>query len=274
MSNQNLTITEKLTHVSERANALCDTVQAQLGNINSTLDNKLTEVDNKMTEVDGDVAQSKSELENHFNELKNNFVEVVNGLEVHKQGRMKRFSFNNYLNSGGWTREADGPDSDFPYCAAPKEPYYINLLEFHSQSNSYGSHGDNFKIDFLMNHRGMVSYADHIVITGMSSSDCVSGVVEIKRIENPNAIKLFISEPGSEPIEIPFTADDVGKSIEVNFRSIGKLSHGGKARITLKIDTRYHCGSTRAFGAMCEYNSPNAGPCSDRVSFVQPSWEQ
>ncbi|NUZ11731.1 hypothetical protein HUZ36_13170 [Pseudoalteromonas sp. McH1-7] len=45
MSNDNLTMTERLSQVATRANALCQTVEDQVGIIQSTLENKAEEVD-------------------------------------------------------------------------------------------------------------------------------------------------------------------------------------------------------------------------------------
>ncbi|KZN37595.1 hypothetical protein N474_05020 [Pseudoalteromonas luteoviolacea CPMOR-2] len=49
MSSDNLSITERLTNVSARANALCDTVQSQIGNINNTVSAAETKFDNYMS---------------------------------------------------------------------------------------------------------------------------------------------------------------------------------------------------------------------------------
>ncbi|TMN89463.1 hypothetical protein CWB72_10525 [Pseudoalteromonas phenolica] len=74
MSNQNLTITEKLTHVSERANALCDTVQAQLGNINSTLDSKLLEFKTQMENALGDFNHDTNHAIQEVEQLKSEVI--------------------------------------------------------------------------------------------------------------------------------------------------------------------------------------------------------
>ncbi|AOT09346.1 hypothetical protein [Pseudoalteromonas luteoviolacea] len=269
MSNEHTTITEQLAAVVTRSNALCNTVQDQINNINSTLNTKTTEVDNFVT-------QSKNELETKFTHLKNGFVETINGLDVFQEGLIKRFAFKSTLNAGGYTGASDGPDSSYPTCFNPQPPYYINLIEFDAQNvgSGFGYDGDTFNCDFVMAHRGMASYVDHIVISGTSQQDCVSAHVEVKKVMNSGAISLYISEPGEEPREIPITAADVGKTLTVFFRQINKGYSNGRARVTLKVDTRPHCGSTRAFLAKCEYSSVNGRPCADRISQTAPTWEQ
>ncbi|KZN65756.1 hypothetical protein N473_12080 [Pseudoalteromonas luteoviolacea CPMOR-1] len=258
MSDNNLTITERLTNVSERANALCDTVQNQMGLINQALDSKSTELDTQ------------------YENFKAGMAESINGLNVYKEGLTKRFSFKQHLSAGGYTSAADGPDESYRYCVAPKDPYYINLIEFDAQhiGNSFGSDGDTFKCDFVMSHRGMATYYDHLVIYGASSHDCVSARIEVKHIMHDTALKLFISEPGEAPRFIDITKADVGKTLTVFFRQIGKGYGNGIGRVSLFVDTRPHCGSERAFTATCEYTSVNGRPCAERVSHNQPSWEQ
>ncbi|KZN36712.1 hypothetical protein N480_15665 [Pseudoalteromonas luteoviolacea S2607] len=269
MSNEHTTITEQLAAVVTRSNALCNTVQGQIDNINSTLNAKSTEVDTK-------VIQAKSDLNTHFTNLKNGIVETINGVDVYKEGLTKRFSFKSSLNSGGYTAASDGPDSSYRTCANPQPPYYVNLVEFDAQNigDHFGSDGDTFNCDFVMSHRGMASYVDHIVINGTSSHDCVSAQIEVKKIMHETAISIYISEPGEEPREIPITSADVGKTLTVFFRQINKGYGKGRARVTLKVDTRPHCGSGRAFMAKCEYSSVNGRPCADRVTQTAPTWEQ
>ncbi|MBQ4836290.1 MULTISPECIES: hypothetical protein [Pseudoalteromonas] len=269
MSNEHTTITEQLAAVVTRSNALCNTVQGQINNINSTLDAKKTEVDNK-------VAQTKSELNTQFTNLKNGIVETVNGVDVYQEGLTKRFAFKSTLNAGGYTAASDGPDPSYRHCAAPQDPYYINLIEFDAESNGshFGHDGDTFNCDFVMSHRGMASYVDHLVFSGTSSHDCVSAHIEVKRVMHDGAITLYISEPDAEPREIAITQADVGKTLTVFFRSINKGYGKGRARVTLKVDTRPHCGSTRAFMAKCEYSSDSGRPCLNRITQSAPTWGQ
>ncbi|WP_046005612.1 hypothetical protein [Pseudoalteromonas rubra] len=257
MSTDNKTTTERLSDVAVRANALCQTVAQQSDNINTSLQ------------------QAKAE----FDDWKGSFTEVVNGLLVHKEGRNKRFSFAQVLDNGGYDERGQGPHPDFRACANPKEPYYINLLEFVAGANGwFGNYGDRFRCEFIMSHRGMYSTSDHIVITGTSFEDCVSGRVEIKNITEHTQnghLALFVSEPNeNREQELNPKIDDYSNSFPFNFRAVNQGFGPGVARITFKVDPKFHCGAYRALSVQCEYSSDRARPSNMRVSHEQPSWNQ
>ncbi|MCO7190235.1 MULTISPECIES: hypothetical protein [unclassified Pseudoalteromonas] len=253
MSTDNKTTTERLSDVAVRANALCQTVAEQSNNINASLQ------------------QAKAE----FDDWKSDYTELVNGLQVHKQGNVKRFYFSTMLGNGGYTAAADGPDAEFPYCAAPLDPYYINLLEFDAQNGGgFGATGDYFKCEIMITHRGMfASYNEHLIITGTSFQDCVSGIMEVKNVSRDGHLSVFISEPDNPEREIPLDKALTGTSIPVFFRKIGQGADSGIARLTLKVDPRFHCGAARSISVSSEYTSFRGRPCVERITHNKPSWE-
>ncbi|KZN53433.1 hypothetical protein [Pseudoalteromonas luteoviolacea] len=260
MSSDNLTITERLTNVAARANVLCDTVQQQIGNINSTLGSKIAEVDTK-------VNHSQEQLDTNFNNLKNGLVETINGVDVFKEGVTKRFSVKARLNVG-----ANGSNAP-----ADIDPYYVNLIEFdadHDGADGNFGGGDRFKCDFFMEHRGSVGIFDHIIINGSSSLDRVSAYIEVKKVFKDNVVKLYISEPGSDPREISITKADEGKTLDVFFRQANRNLGAGRARVTLKIEKKDFTEMHRDFLAQCEYSSIYGRPCVYRVTQTPPSWDQ
>ncbi|CAH9055088.1 hypothetical protein PSECIP111951_01170 [Pseudoalteromonas holothuriae] len=264
MSEQDKTMTQRLSDVVTAADGLTQTVQDQIGQINSTVSAKMAEVDSKVTSA-----------ENAFDTWKESLVENINGINVYKEGNVKRFTFATTLGAGGWTGDADGPDSDYRYCANPQPPYFINMLEFIS-SSSFGGNGDYFKVEFLMTHRGMFAsngYTDHLIFTGTSAQDSVAGQLEIRKVANDKSVSVFISEPNNPEKEIQLTNELEGTVLPVAFRAIGQGSHKGIARIALKVDTRPHCGSTRAFRVNSEYTSVNGQPSTNRITQEKPHWE-
>ncbi len=268
MSTQEKPMSQRLTDVAIAADKLTQTVQEQVGIINTTLTNKSQDVDNTVQSA-----------KNSFDSWKNSLVQNINGLNVHKQGNLKRFLFKQFLSSGGYKHGGGGPDIDFPSCANPQPPYYVNLLEFNSTGNSmtFGNAGDFFKIEFIMCHRGMFAsegYTDHLVFTGTSYQDSVAGQLEIKKIAQDGVLSIFTSEPATIEKEIPLTNALEGTTVPVSFRTIGQGYDQGKARITLKIDTRYHCGSTRAISVDTSYTSEQGQPAINRISQDKPTWEQ
>ncbi|RXE99582.1 hypothetical protein [Pseudoalteromonas sp. PS5] len=274
MSNDNLTMTERLSQVATRANALCQTVEDQVGIIQSTLSETVTHTKN---EVAGEITSINNQLEQaeeQFNQWKGQYTQEINGLPVTINGSEKSFFFKSYLDPGSYDRESAGPDSDFPTCGSPKPPYYVNMLEF-SGNGGFGGQGDYFELDFIMAHRGMFaspSYGDHIKFTGTSYHDCVSGHLKIIKVSQDGAMKLFISEPDNEAQEIEISKGLEGATVPIYFRKINK-GYSGLARITMKVDTRYHCGASRAITVSGKYTSSNGKPCADRITHTQPSWE-
>lgn len=230
--------------------------------LNETVENKVGEIDQRVETA-----------EQEFESWKANFSETINGIEVYKQGGIRRYFFRSGLNNGGYTSDG-GPDSSFPVCSNPQPPYYVNLLEYDADGWAYGYEGDIFKIEYIQTHRGMGSsehYLEHFKFTGNSSSDSVGGLVEIVATTG-QGISLFISEPNEEEKEIPITKDLIGTKIPVSFRTIGQ-GKDGVARVSLKIDTRYHCGAGRAFGVDVTYTSPKGKPPANRVSQIKPKWD-
>lgn len=233
-----------------------------VNDLTQTVAGKTKEIDNRMEEA-----------ESEFDQWKANFSETINGIEVYKQGGIRRFFFNQLLNTGGYTSDG-GPDNSFPVCANPQPPTYVNLLEYVTTS-SYGAYGDMFKIEFVMTHRGMGStdgYTDHFIFTGTSFNDSVAGQVEVKKVSRDGAISIFTSMPNSVEDEIALTKSLEGTTIPVSFRSIGQ-GVSGKARVTLKVDTRHHCGNDRSFGADVTYTSSRGRPAENRVSQIKPKWD-
>ena len=233
--------------------------------------NKLTGVvDGKMKDIDKQVADKKVLIDQYLS----NVVSNINGVDVHKQGRVKTYFIQGNLSSGGHTREG-GPDDLFPVCAAPKSATYLNLIEFIA-SGGFGGGGDMFRIELMMTHRGMAGntgYTNHIIFTGTSSSDSVAGLLEFKKIARDGELSLFISEPSGDK-EVTFTRDLEGTTLPVSFRRIGQGRDNGIARITLKVDTRYHCGADRSFGANVMYTSDRGRPSVARVTQIQPTWDE
>ena len=233
-------------------------------------DNLTQAVEGKIVEIDSKVHQA----ENKFDTWMANFSETINGIEVYKQGQIRRFFFGQSLSTGGYTASG-GPDTSFPTCNNPQPPYYVNLLEFIANSG-FGVSGDIFRIEFIMTHRGMYSsdgYTDHFIFTGTTWNDCVAGELEVKKVARDGAISVFTSEPNTVEKELALTNAMEGTRIPVTFRHIGQGYDTGTARITLKIDTRYHCGSTRAFGADVTYISSRGRPAVTRVSQTKPKWD-
>lgn len=244
-------------------------LETQIAALVAAANNLTGAVNGKVSEIDSELAQALTQ----FDAWKSNFSTTINGLEVYKQGGIKRFFFGQDLNSGGYLSTGDGPDASFPYCVAPKSPYFINLLEFDGASGSFGASGDIFKADFIMGHRGIAdgTYYDQLIFKGTSWADSVSGHVEIKNVAQDGAVSLHISEPNNVEKVIAITKAMIGTTIPVNFYAYGQ-GVSGKARITVKVDTRYHCGSGRAFSADVSYTSNKAAPAVSRVSQVKPAW--
>ncbi|WP_462173839.1 hypothetical protein [Pseudoalteromonas xiamenensis] len=267
MSESNLPISERLTRVATAADQLTATVQGQLGKIDK-------QVEMAKAELNGALKAAQTQ----FDTWQNSFVEVINGLSVYKQGERKSFFFKGVLNSGGYQANGQGPDADFPGCAAPQPPYYVNMLEFDVRGKTYfGEWGDFFKVEFLMNHRGMFAtdgYTDHLIFTGTSAHDSVAGQLEIRKISQDNALKLFLSQPKEIEQHIPLTNAMEGTIIPVSFRDISQGTGKGIARLTLEVDTRYHCGSSRAVSVHSLYTSNMGKPSENRISLIKPSWEQ
>ena len=113
----------------------------------------LVEASNNLTKVvSGEVKkidQRMDDAESEFDEWKSVFCENINGIDVFKQGAVRRYFYRSGLNNGGYTGERDGPDSEFPVCSNPQPPYFVNLLEFIAGSGAYGYGGDIFKIDYI-----------------------------------------------------------------------------------------------------------------------------
>lgn len=236
-----------------------------------TASNKLTDaVTGKLSAIDTRVQTA----ENEFKNWKSNFTETINGLEVYKQGGIKRIFFGQALDSGGYVN-GTGPNQDFPACAAPKAPYYVTLLEFDAMANGgiFGQSGDIFKGDFVLAHRGISNggYLDSFSLHGTSWADSVSGSLQVKNVAVDGAVSILISEPNNASKEIKITKAMVGTTIPVDFRAFGQ-NVTGKARITLKIDTRYHCGADRAFSVDMSYTSSAGRPAASRVTQVAPTW--
>ncbi|ERY85307.1 hypothetical protein [Pseudomonas aeruginosa] len=234
--------------------------------------NNLTNaVNGKVSEIDTELATALAQ----FNTWKANFSTNINGLEVYKQGGIKRFFFGQNLDNGGYLSSGDGPDATFPYCAAPKAPWYINLLEFNGVKDpgAFGTAGDIFKADWIMSHRGIANgtYFDQLAFKGTSWADSVSGHVEVKNISQDGMLSLHISAPNTPDKVIPLTKAMMGTVIPVDFWAFGQGT-AGKARISIKVDTRWHCGSGRAFSADVSYTSNLAGPCVARVTQTKPAW--
>ena len=233
--------------------------------------NKLTGVvDGKMKDIDKQVADKKVLIDQYLG----NVVSNINGVDVHKQGQIKTYFFQGDLNNGGHSSEG-GPDDSFPRCASPKSATYLNLLEFIA-TGGFGRGGDMFRIEFIMTHRGMAAntaYTNHIIFTGTSASDSVAGQLELKKIASNGELSLFISEPNGDK-EVALTHDLEGTTLPVSLRTIGQGYDNGIARATLKIDTRYHCGGTRSFGAHVMYTSDKGRPSAARVTQIKPTWEE
>ncbi|SGY99869.1 hypothetical protein [Moritella viscosa] len=228
-------------------------------------------VDGKMKDIDKLVADKKVLIDQYLS----NVVSNINGVDVHKQGRIKTYFIQGNLSSGGHTREG-GPDDLFPVCAAPKSPTYLNLIEFIASSAGFGGGGDMFRVEFMITHRGMAAntgYTNHLIFTGTSSSDSVAGLLELKKIAKNGELSLFISEPSGDK-EVALTRDLEGTALPVSFRSIGQGRDNGIARVTLKVDTRYHCGADRSFGAHIMYTSDKGRPSVARVTQIKPTWEE
>ncbi|MEZ8402653.1 hypothetical protein AB6C66_07265 [Vibrio splendidus] len=244
-------------------------LEQQIASLVDASNNLTGAVNEKVGEIDERV----SSAEQQFNAWKANFSESVNGVEVYKQGSLRQYFFRSGLNNGGYISN-DGPNSSFPRCSNPQSPYYVNLLEFSPEGGSFGSAGDFFKIEYIQTHRGMgssESYLEHFKFTGSSSSDSVGGLLEVVATTG-NGIGLFISEPNNEEKEIMITKELIGTKIPISFRSIGQ-GYNGFARITVKVDSRYHCGAGRAFGADVTYTSNKGRPPANRVSQHKPKWD-
>lgn len=245
-------------------------LEQDIASLTQASDNLTSAIDGKIAAIDERV----NTAETQFELWKASFVENINGVEVFKKGRMKEYFLSSYINTGGYTSEG-GPDSDFPACAAPQSPYFINLLEFTARSG-FGQNGDIFKVEYHQTHRGMgatAGYTEHLIFTGTTWSDSVAGHLEI--VETSGAgLSLFTSEPNNEAIETPITTDMRGTKIPLSFRSISQGYDTGTARISLKIDSRYHCGASRAFGAHAFYTSDRGAPPKSIISQTQPAWDQ
>jgi hypothetical protein len=268
MSNQEKPMSQRLTDVVVAADNLTQTVQDKIGHIDAAVATKSAEVDQLITSA-----------ETEFNNWKNSIVETINGIDVTKIGNEKHFSFQRVLQTGGWTHETDGPDSAYPYCSNPQPPYYINMLEFNPSSSyfTYGDYGDYFKIEFMMCHRGMYAtegYTDHLIFTGTSYQDSVACQLEVKKIANDSSLSVFISEPNNLEKEIPLTTAMEGTTLPVSYRSIGQGYNQGVARVSLKVDTRPHCGSTRAISVDTKYTSHLGQPSVNYITQEKPTWEQ
>lgn len=246
-------------------------LETTIASLVTAANNLTTVVSNKMAAID---ARLKS-AEDAFNNWRANFSETINGLAVYKQGGIRRYFFGGNIGDGGYTLDG-GPDSAFPYCLSPQPPYYINLLEFiGSTDNGFGNPGDQFKIEFIMAHRGMGSsdgYADHLVFTGTTWSDSVSGQIEVKRVSANGAVSVYVSEPNNPARLVPITKAMEGTTISVSYRGIGQ-NIVGSARLSLKIDSRYFCGTGRAYGADVTYTAVNGRPPANRISQTAPKWD-
>jgi hypothetical protein len=201
---------------------------------------------------------------------KHNIAEKINGVVVSKQGQIKRFFVTNGLSTGGYTKSA-GPDKDFPHCANPQSPYYLNLLEFKSGQH-YGEPGDYFKIEFLMTHRAMFAkdfYTDHFIITGSSWHDCVSAQVEIKKATG--SVSFYSSYPTEDAKKLKLTRDLEGSTQLIYFHDINQGTDA-TPRVTLEVDSRHHCGAQRHFSADVTYTSSRAQPAKDLITQTAPKW--
>ena len=246
------------------------TIEQNIAELVQASNNLTGVVDGKMKDIDKQVADKKVLIDQYLS----NVVSNINGVDVHKQGRVKTYFIQGDLSNGGYTKDG-GPDDSFPTCAVPQSATYLNLLEFVAASG-FGRGGDIFRIEFMMTHRGMAAYAgytNHIIFTGTSSSDSVAGQLELKRIAKNGELSLFISEPDGDK-EVVVSHDLEGTTLPVSFRRIGQGNDNGIARVTLKIDTRYHCGAPRSFGANVMYTSDNGRPSVARVTQTEPTWEE
>lgn len=245
------------------------TIEQNIAELVQASNNLTGVVDGKMKDIDKQVADKKVLIDQYLS----NVVSNINGVDVHKQGRVKTYFIQGDLSNGGYTKDG-GPDDSFPACAVPQSATYLNLLEFIAASG-FGRGGDMFRVEFMMTHRGMAAtagYTNHIIFTGTSASDSVAGQLELKKIANNGELSLFISEPNGDK-EVALTHDLEGTTLPVSLRSIGQGSQG-LARVTLKIDTRYHCGAGRSFGANVMYTSDRGRPSVARVTQIQPTWEE
>ncbi|HCF4706612.1 hypothetical protein [Pseudomonas aeruginosa] len=246
-------------------------LEATIAALVTAANNLTNAVNGKVSEIDSELASALTQ----FNAWKSNFSTNINGIEVYKQGGIKRFFFGQDLDSGGYISSANGPDAEFPYCAAPKAPWYINLLEFDGVKDpgSFGASGDIFKVDWIMSHRGIANgtYFDQLIFKGTSWADSVSGHVEVKNISQDGMLSLHISAPNAPDKVIPLTKAMMGTVIPVDFWAYGQGT-AGKVRVTVKVDSRYHCGSGRAFSADVSYTSNYAAPPANRVTQTKPVW--
>ncbi|HBO4864474.1 TPA: hypothetical protein L4V15_004899 [Pseudomonas aeruginosa] len=245
-------------------------LETQIAALVTAANNLTNAVNGKVTEINSELATALTQ----FNTWKANFSTNINGIEVYKQGGIKRFFFGQGINSGGYLPSGDGPDASFPYCASPKAPWFINLLEFNgATSAAFGVEGDIFKAEWIMSHRGIANstYFDQLVFKGTSWADSVSGHVEVKNISQDGMLSLHISAPNNIEKVIPLTKAMMGTVIPVDFWAFGQGT-SGKARVTIKVDSRYHCGSGRAFSADVSYTSNFAAPPAVRLTQTKPVW--
>ncbi|ARC91234.1 hypothetical protein B6A42_02440 [Vibrio coralliilyticus] len=219
-----------------------------------------TQFDRQVEEQERDFAEKVASYESRVNQATAPLMQVINGRDVYRVGDKHVYGIKHYVADGGYQAGAN-KDPAFPNVKDPTLPVsYFNLIEFVANSG-FGSQSDTFKVEFYQTHRGMNSsnYVDHFVFTGASVQDSVSGFLEVKKTTEVGGLCLFISQPSGNR-EVRITRDMEGQRIPISLRDIGQGYDRGTARLSLKVDTRYYAGATRAFYLHGEYTSDRGQP--------------
>jgi len=201
-------------------------------------------------------------------------METINGVSVYSVAGKKIYTIKHVIANGGYKKGAN-IDPAYPNVADPSiPPTFFNLIEF-AASSGFGGSNDMFSVEFYQTHRGMNygGYVEHLVFTGSSSYDSVSGFLEVKKTTASGGLCLFISQPSGDR-EILITKDMEGQIIPISLRDIGQGHDAGIARLTLKVDTRYQAGSTRVLCLNGEYTSSRGRPPLSLVNDSPVNWSE
>ncbi|NOH31676.1 hypothetical protein [Vibrio mediterranei] len=232
-------------------------MQEQFDNVMTSFTDSFT---NKINGFNSTFTNRLTDYQEQMNAVTLPIMEVVNGTNVYNIGGKKHYSLKHSVANGGYQIGAN-LDPDYPNVADPTiPPSYFNLIEFVANPG-FGEQGDSFRVEFYQTHRGMMleKYLEHFVFTGTCNGDSVSGVLEVKKTTARGGICLFISRPSGDR-EIAITKEMEGSAIPISLRDIGQGANMGKARLTLKVDTRHQAGSPRVFRVDADYDASRARP--------------
>ncbi|ARC92152.1 hypothetical protein B6A42_08790 [Vibrio coralliilyticus] len=257
-----------ISQMVTEARSLLDTIK---GGAISTMQ---TAFDNKLVDFTGQFNSKLGSYQTQLNAATASMMEVINGHNVYRVGNKKVYEIQHTVAYGGYQAGAN-PDSAFPNAKNPNFPIsYFNLIEFVA-NQGFGTQSDRFQVDFYQTHRGMVSaqYVDHFVFTGTSSQDSVSGYLEVKAATEHGGLCLYISQPTGNR-EVAITKDLIGRRIPISLRDIGQGHDNGTARLSIKVDSRYHVGADRHFYLKGEYSSSRGQPPAKLYNSNSVHWSR